>query len=281
MLTETENAILRTLEDLDAAVKSIASANPKPSLLPLFSRLDDLAAQLPPNADPDLMHYLRKKSYEKARLWLEGRRYELATSRRGVLRLAVAQPAESAVRLQRSVDLTILALLLVGLLLAAVAAHQLAKRVVAPITAVATAAEGIGFESLSSRLEVPGSAYREAVQLTASFNRMLARLEDAVDHLQRFTADAAHELRTPLAALKAQLQAAADESRSAQDDSRLRAAFGPVADELRILYGGSMKPDNAESLLRQPDVDGGLVGGASLKADSFLGIIRGALAAGE
>ncbi len=46
------------------------------------------------------------------------------------------------------------------------------------------------------------------------------------------------------------------------------------ADEIRILYGGSMKPHNAEELLGQPDVDGGLIGGASLKADSFTDIIN-------
>lgn len=43
---------------------------------------------------------------------------------------------------------------------------------------------------------------------------------------------------------------------------------------LQIQYGGSVKPDNAASLLHQPDVDGALVGGASLKADDFLAIIR-------
>lgn len=41
----------------------------------------------------------------------------------------------------------------------------------------------------------------------------------------------------------------------------------------RILYGGSMKPENARELLMQPDIDGGLVGGASLKPDTFRGII--------
>src|SRR5262249_38549968 len=45
-----------------------------------------------------------------------------------------------------------------------------------------------------------------------------------------------------------------------------------------ILYGGSVKPDNAEGLLSQPDVDGALVGGASLDLDSFLAICRAALA---
>lgn len=46
------------------------------------------------------------------------------------------------------------------------------------------------------------------------------------------------------------------------------------ADAIHILYGGSMKPHNAEELLQQPDVDGGLIGGASLKADSFASIIE-------
>ena len=47
-----------------------------------------------------------------------------------------------------------------------------------------------------------------------------------------------------------------------------------AANSVRILYGGSMKPDNAGELLSQPDVDGGLIGGASLKADSFNAIIE-------
>jgi triosephosphate isomerase len=49
-----------------------------------------------------------------------------------------------------------------------------------------------------------------------------------------------------------------------------------VADNLRILYGGSMKPDNAADLMAKPDIDGGLIGGASLKAADFLGICKAA-----
>ncbi|QEG34802.1 triose-phosphate isomerase [Bythopirellula goksoeyrii] len=45
-----------------------------------------------------------------------------------------------------------------------------------------------------------------------------------------------------------------------------------TAEKIRILYGGSVKPDNAEQLLSQPNVDGALIGGASLKADDFLAI---------
>ncbi len=47
-----------------------------------------------------------------------------------------------------------------------------------------------------------------------------------------------------------------------------------TADSLRILYGGSVKPDNIADLMRQPDIDGALVGGASLEADSFARIVN-------
>lgn len=54
----------------------------------------------------------------------------------------------------------------------------------------------------------------------------------------------------------------------------LTALFGEAADKVRILYGGSMKPENASELLDQPDIDGGLIGGAALKAKSFLELIE-------
>jgi len=63
--------LLDALIELDHAVKSMPTANPKPNLLPLFSRLDELTRQLPRETEPQLLHYLHKKSYEKARLHLE------------------------------------------------------------------------------------------------------------------------------------------------------------------------------------------------------------------
>ena len=55
---------------------------------------------------------------------------------------------------------------------------------------------------------------------------------------------------------------------------RLREQFGGLADEVRIQYGGSVKPDNVAGLMAQPDIDGALVGGASLKADDFLKLVK-------
>jgi hypothetical protein len=68
--------ILASLVELDNAVKTMPTANPKPNLLPLFAHIDELTKQLPRNADPQLLHYLHKKSYEKARLWLQDREVE-------------------------------------------------------------------------------------------------------------------------------------------------------------------------------------------------------------
>ena len=72
-MTETERNILTALVGLEQAVQSMPAANPKPDLIPHFARLDELTRQLPRDADPSLMHYLQKRSYQKARLFLEGR----------------------------------------------------------------------------------------------------------------------------------------------------------------------------------------------------------------
>jgi triosephosphate isomerase len=47
-----------------------------------------------------------------------------------------------------------------------------------------------------------------------------------------------------------------------------------VADSVSILYGGSVKPSNAKEIFGKPDVDGGLIGGASLKAEDFFAIVN-------
>ena len=67
-----EQSILDALNELDSVVKQMPGIQPKPNLIPMFDRIDALARQLPRDANPDLSHYLAKKSYEKARLLLAG-----------------------------------------------------------------------------------------------------------------------------------------------------------------------------------------------------------------
>jgi triosephosphate isomerase len=62
----------------------------------------------------------------------------------------------------------------------------------------------------------------------------------------------------------------------AQLRAQLKEKNAVAAGTVQILYGGSMKPDNAKELMAQPDIDGGLIGGASLKAADFLAIVHAA-----
>lgn len=56
----------------------------------------------------------------------------------------------------------------------------------------------------------------------------------------------------------------------------IRKQYGSnIADDVSILYGGSVKPDNAKEIFSKPDVDGGLIGGAALKSDDFVAIVNG------
>lgn len=56
----------------------------------------------------------------------------------------------------------------------------------------------------------------------------------------------------------------------------VRTRFGSdIAEDVSILYGGSVKPENAKEIFGKPDVDGGLIGGAALKADDFVAIVKG------
>ena len=58
--------------------------------------------------------------------------------------------------------------------------------------------------------------------------------------------------------------------------AQVAALDGGLAEGLRILYGGSVKPQNAKELFAQADIDGGLIGGAALVADDFLAICQAA-----
>jgi len=72
-MTSIEQEILGALLELERAAAQMPAANPKPDLKPMFARLDQLAAQLPPDAPRDLLHYLQRKSYQKARMFLQER----------------------------------------------------------------------------------------------------------------------------------------------------------------------------------------------------------------
>ena len=77
-VNDWEQQLWRTLRDLELASAAVPNAPSKPDLRALFSRIDELAGRAPRETEPVLRHYLAKKSYQKARLYLEGREAENA-----------------------------------------------------------------------------------------------------------------------------------------------------------------------------------------------------------
>lgn len=118
---------------------------------------------------------------------------------------------------------------------------------------------------------------REAGQTDAVNERQLRAGLAGVSHADLNRLVIAYE---PVWAIGTGKTATPEDAQAAHHAARtvLEDLFGQQpATGIRILYGGSVKPDNAAELFEQPDIDGGLIGGASLKADSFLKICQAAL----
>jgi triosephosphate isomerase len=116
-------------------------------------------------------------------------------------------------------------------------------------------------------------AQREAGQTEAVVKRQLS----AVIHTLAHCAGEMVVAYEPVWAIGTGLSASPEQAQAVHAllRAQLRAAT-PHADGMNILYGGSVKPDNALALFSQPDIDGGLIGGASLKAADFVAICRAA-----
>lgn len=68
-----ESGLLTKLRELDQSIKDMASKGSKPDLMGFFNDIDQLTSELPRGSDPELLHFLHKKSYEKALYHLEGK----------------------------------------------------------------------------------------------------------------------------------------------------------------------------------------------------------------
>jgi triosephosphate isomerase (TIM) len=119
-------------------------------------------------------------------------------------------------------------------------------------------------------------AEREAGQTSAVIGRQFEGSLDSVSDDQILRVVIAYE---PVWAIGTGKVATPQQAQEVHADLRrlLRERYNErSAAAVRVLYGGSVKPGNAAELLSQPDIDGALVGGASLKVDDFLGIAAGA-----
>jgi heavy metal sensor kinase len=109
---------------------------------------------------------------------------------------------------------------------------SLARRALAPVVEVTALAREIEATQLSRRLPAP-PVRDEIGRLVETFNQMIARLESSFEAMKRFTADASHELRSPLANVKSTVELALGRPRSAEDYRAALASVGEEAERLR------------------------------------------------
>jgi heavy metal sensor kinase len=102
------------------------------------------------------------------------------------------------------------------LVLAAIGGHFMSREALAPVAAIATEARRINDRNLDLRLPIPGTR-DEIAHLSETLNQMLARVEAGVRSTRDFTANAAHELRTPLSLIRAEVEVALSKPRAAEE----------------------------------------------------------------
>ena len=119
---------------------------------------------------------------------------------------------------------------------------------------------------------------REAGDAIAFVTAQVRAAFDGVDAAQATRVVVAYEPIWAIGTGRTATPEAANEMCAAIHDELSR-VFGEAGEQVRVLYGGSMKPANADMLLAMPAIDGGLIGGASLEADSFAELVKSALKA--
>jgi heavy metal sensor kinase len=124
----------------------------------------------------------------------------------------------------RQLALCFLVFVPLGIAVSALFAVIVVKRTLAPIEAVRLRAEQISRTSVSDRIPEPPTS-GELRDLVRTFNAMLGRLESAIQDLENFAADAAHELRTPLATLRAEIETAIQTTHSPEEHETILASF--------------------------------------------------------
>ncbi len=173
--------------------------------------------------------------------------YRSRSGRQGVIRIVHSLgdvPAPLA-----SLRLALLLMTPLSVLLATVGGYWLAARALGPVDDVTRLAREIGASNLGRRLPSP-KAQDEIGRLVETFNAMISRLESSFAAMQRFTADASHELRGPLASMRGAVDVALSRAREPEEYRNVLRSVGEDVDRLRSI---------AEDLLMLARADAGRI----------------------
>lgn len=156
--------------------------------------------------------------------------YRSRAGRHGVIR--VLERMGDVEEPLRNLRLGLLLLAPAAIALSALVTWSLARRALAPVVEVTALAREIEATHLSRRLPAP-PVRDEIGRLVETFNQMIGRLESSFETMKRFTADASHELRSPLANVKSTVELALDRPRDAAEYRAALASVGEEAERLR------------------------------------------------
>ncbi len=165
--------------------------------------------------------------------------------------VASLEPVEAGLR---NVALVLTTLSIVFWLLAALVGWRLCKRALLPVTRMAKAAGSMSMADGDQRLPIPGTG-DELDLLAGSFNGLLDRLHQEFERQKRFTGDASHQLRTPLAALLGQLEVARRRERSVEEYRRVLDEVHGEALRLRQIVESLLFMARAESEAGTPELE--------------------------
>lgn len=164
---------------------------------------------------------------------------------------ASAEPIDDSVQ---EIGLVFLGLSPILLILIGLSGYWVSSRSLRPVDEMTRAARSIGANNLSDRLPVPQTR-DEIRRLAEAWNEMLGRLEESFDRIQQFTADAAHELRTPLAALRTTVDLALKQHRNPQEYKDALSQVRVISDRMKQLTEGllSVARGDASPVRQSPE----------------------------
>jgi signal transduction histidine kinase len=191
------------------------------------------ALQASPGVDKPVepMPFRPRPVSSSARRTLDGTVWYLGLASTRFSKLAFAANSRAVDADMNGIRNAILLVFPFAMALVGLASWLFAHRALRPVNRLIEATRKVTAEGLGQRLAATGED-REFVALIEVFNRMLGRLERSFQQAHRFTADAAHELKTPLAIVQGQLERAIGNS---QDGSNMQASLTSVLDEVRRL----------------------------------------------